>query len=65
LLTAWSRDEADTWLANYFARMDRVPAWLLRHDGGAPATVENRECWPDHPYNKLFPITVWREPARW
>jgi hypothetical protein len=65
LLTTWKDLEADTWIANYLARSDTIPEWLLPHD--RPETllaIENRQCWPDHPYMTM-PMAVWREPARW
>ncbi len=65
LLTTWRYLEASTWLSNYLARADRMPAWLLRRDGAAPpATIEARQCWPDHPYMPV-PMDQWREPAQW
>ncbi len=35
--------------ANYLARVERAPAWLLDAAAAPPLTVENRKCWPDHP----------------
>lgn len=65
LLTTWKHLEPKTWPANYLAQADRVPAWLLRRDGAAPAiTIEDRQCWPDHPYSNT-PTTLWWEPATW
>jgi hypothetical protein len=65
LLTTWRYLEASTWLSNYLARPDRMPAWLLRRDGAAPAAkIEERQCWPDHPYMAI-PMDEWREPTRW
>jgi hypothetical protein len=67
LLTAWHQLAPDQWLANYFARDDRAPAWLLaRSSTAAPARLEGRQCWSDHPYRALgLPTTEWQEPTRW
>ena len=67
VLTAWHLLEPKRWLANYFARADRMPAWLLgRGSADAPATIEDRQCWPDHPYRaRNLPMTEWSEPDRW
>jgi hypothetical protein len=67
LLTTWHDLLPDQWLANYFARADRRPAWLLtRSPTEAPATIEDRRCWPDHPYRALdLPAAEWQEPAHW
>jgi hypothetical protein len=67
VLTVWHLLEPDTWLANYFARADRMPTWLLGHgSGGPPAVIEDRECWPDHPYRALdLPTAEWQGTDRW
>jgi hypothetical protein len=67
VLTEWHLLEPDTWLANYFARADRMPAWLLGDAAkGPPAVIEDRECWPDHPYRALdLPATEWQGTDRW
>jgi hypothetical protein len=67
VLTAWHQLEPDRWLANYFARADRVPAWLL---AGGPAEalvrIEHRRCWLDHPYRaRNLPTTEWQKPEHW
>jgi hypothetical protein len=65
LLTAWHHLEPDRWLANYFARADTMPTWLLPHDrAGTPLAIENRPCWPDHPFNDR-PTATWGFPERW
>jgi hypothetical protein len=65
LLTTWNHLEPDRWLASYFARSDAMPAWLFPHDGiETPVALENRQCWPDHPFMNL-PTTAWREPRLW
>jgi hypothetical protein len=65
LLTTWSLLEPDHWFANYLARSDRTPAWLVRRDGAAPAmTIEDRSCWPDHPFENL-PMTAWGDAENW
>jgi hypothetical protein len=65
LLTTWHYIEAGNWIANYMARVERMPAWLLRLDrAGAPITVEERQCWPDHPFRNV-PMSEWREPTQW
>jgi hypothetical protein len=67
VLTNWHNTEASTWMANYLARLDRIPAWLLRNDRAAPPImVEQRQCWPDHPFIRMkIPMNEWREPTRW
>ncbi|MGJ0508261.1 MAG: hypothetical protein ACR652_14315 [Methylocystis sp.] len=36
---------------NYLARREKAPAWLVDLSGApAPLTVEDRTCWPDHPW---------------
>jgi hypothetical protein len=67
VLTEWHLLEPDTWLANYLARADRMPTWLLGHgSGGPPAAIEDRECWPDHPYRALnLPTAEWQGTDRW
>jgi hypothetical protein len=65
LLTTWHHIEPSNWLTGYFAKSDRMPAWLLRHDRAETlATIENRQCWPDHPFTDV-PMTVWGDPERW
>jgi hypothetical protein len=65
LLTAWYHLEPDRWLANYFARSDTMPMWVLPHDrAGTPLAIESRPCWPDHPLSDR-PITTWGFPERW
>jgi hypothetical protein len=61
VLTTWSLIEPKKWLSNYFARADRMPAWLFgRGSADAPAAIENRKCWPDHPYRALgLPTEEW------
>ncbi len=67
VLTAWHLLEPNRWLSNYFARADRAPAWLLAHGSAdAPVAIEDRQCWPDHPYRaRNLPMTEWSEPDRW
>jgi hypothetical protein len=65
VLTVWHQTEPDTWFANYLARADRIPSWLIRRDDAAPPmTIEDRNCWPQHPYH-IMPMTVWRVPENW
>ncbi len=65
VLTVWHQTEPDTWFANYLARADHMPSWLIRRDGTAPPmTIADRDCWPRHPFHTM-PITVWREPQNW
>ena len=63
VLTTWHHIEPDKWLANYLARADRLPTWLLgRGSADAPAAIENRQCWPDHPYRALnLPTERWQD----
>jgi hypothetical protein len=67
VLTVWHHLEPNKWLANYFARADRVPTWLLARGGAqAPVTIEDRQCWPDHPYRaRNLPTNDWQGPERW
>jgi hypothetical protein len=65
LLTAWNHLEPDRWLANYFARADAMPMWVLPHDrAGTPLAIESRPCWPDHPFSNR-PMATWGFPELW
>lgn len=48
LLTTARKTAPHTMATNYFARIEKIPPWLMA-PGGAPLTAENRSCWPDHP----------------
>lgn len=54
LLTTARKTAPQTLATNYFARSGKIPSWLMTL-GGAPLTVEDRKCWPDHP---LLPIAT-------
>ncbi len=50
MLTAWSKTDGSTLPTNYWAREEKIPAWLMSlEDAPAPLTIEKRKCWPDHP----------------
>jgi hypothetical protein len=45
LLTTWHHDEPAKWLANHFARADRMPTWLLAPSGQAgDSAADNAGC---------------------
>ncbi len=49
LATAWSKIAPTPLLTNYWARIEKVPGWMISLDAApAPLTVEARKCWPDH-----------------
>jgi hypothetical protein len=65
LITTWYHLEPDTWTANYLARADRIPAWLIARDAAAmPMKIEDRNCWPDHPLNDKL-MKSWRGSDTW
>jgi hypothetical protein len=65
LVTAWHKLEPDRWIANYMARFDAAPNWLIRHDPiGDEATIVERQCWPGHPWNNI-PTATWQMPENW
>jgi hypothetical protein len=65
LLTTWNNLEPFRWWTSYLAKSDHVPGWLFHHNAeDAPASMEDRQCWPDHPYNS-FPTTAWGQRDRW
>jgi hypothetical protein len=47
-LTAWRRASPGSNSANYLARVDEIPDWLVSTKGPRIA-IEARRCWPDHP----------------
>jgi hypothetical protein len=47
-LTSWNKYAPTIWPTNYLARLEAVPEWIVRA-GDARVTIENRQCWPDHP----------------
>jgi hypothetical protein len=49
LLTSWHKGDISDLPLNYWARVEKVPAWLMSPPPGAPLMVEDRKCWPDHP----------------
>jgi hypothetical protein len=63
VLTTWHHIEPNKWLSNYLARAERMPAWLLgRGSADAPAAIEDRQCWPDHPYRaRNLPTENWQD----
>ncbi|MCC3245812.1 hypothetical protein LG047_10805 [Methylocystis sp. WRRC1] len=50
MLTSWHKGDISIKPTNYWARVEKVPAWLMSAEGPAPLTVEDRKCWPDHSY---------------
>jgi hypothetical protein len=67
VLTSWHHIEPKKWLANYLARADRMPAWLFGHGSAeAPVVIEDRQCWPDHPYRtRNVPTEDWAKVETW
>ena len=50
MLTSWRKVDATVLPTNYWARVDKVPAWLMSAGATAPLTLEERKCWPDHSF---------------
>jgi hypothetical protein len=48
LLTAWLKSDPTILPTNYWARVEKVPAWLTPVSA-SPLGLEIRQCWPDHP----------------
>lgn len=54
LLTASQSASPIAFPTNYLAPVDGMPRWLLMTDPRrAPAQLEYRDCWPDHPLRDL------------
>lgn len=48
MVTSWAKGDPSVLPMNYWARVEKIPAWLMTAD--TPALLaENRRCWPDHP----------------
>lgn len=50
LVTSWSKGDASVLPTNYWARVEKIPAWLMTAQSSSPLTLEDRKCWPDHPF---------------
>ncbi len=50
MLTSWHKGDPSVLPTNYWARVEKVPAWLMSTQGAGALTVEDRKCWPDHPF---------------
>ena len=48
VLTAWLKSDPRILPTNYWARLEKVPAWLTPVSA-SPLGLEIRQCWPDHP----------------
>ncbi len=48
-LTSWRKADPETKPSNYLARTEIVPAWLVENKD-ARVTIEERRCWPSHPF---------------
>lgn len=49
MLTTWAKGDRDILPTNYWARIEKVPSWLMSTAGPTPLENETRVCWPDHP----------------
>lgn len=49
MLTSWHKTYRAEMPTNYWARVEKTPAWLIVPGSAAPLTLEQRQCWPDHP----------------
>lgn len=49
MLTTWAKGDREILPTNYWARVEKVPAWLISTTGATPLENETRVCWPDHP----------------
>ena len=47
-LTSWRKVSPKTNSANYLAKPDQIPDWLVAPVGPV-LSLEDRRCWPDHP----------------
>ncbi len=50
MLTSWRKVDGKVLPTNYWARIEKVPAWLMSAGASAPLTLEERKCWPDHSF---------------
>lgn len=51
MLTSWHKGDISALPTNYWARVEKTPGWLMSTEAApAPFTLEDRTCWPDHPY---------------
>jgi hypothetical protein len=49
MLTSWRKVDGLSLPTNYWARVEKLPAWLISAPQSTPLTLEDRQCWPDHP----------------
>ncbi|MCX7899030.1 MAG: hypothetical protein N2444_02915, partial [Methylocystis sp.] len=49
MITSWHKTFRADFPTNYWARIEKAPAWLIAPGDSAPLTLEERKCWPDHP----------------
>jgi hypothetical protein len=49
LLTSWRKTDSHVFPTNYLARAATAPPWLAT-SAGVRLELEERRCWPDHPY---------------
>jgi hypothetical protein len=51
MLTSWHKGDISELPTNYWAKVGKVPGWLMSTAAApAPYTLEDRLCWPDHPW---------------
>jgi hypothetical protein len=49
MLTSWRKVDGINLPTNYWARVEKLPHWLISAPESTPLTLEERQCWPDHP----------------
>jgi hypothetical protein len=49
MLTTWAKGDREILPTNYWARVEKVPSWLMSVAVATPLENETRVCWPDHP----------------
>ncbi|PPD46601.1 MAG: hypothetical protein CTY15_00890 [Methylocystis sp.] len=50
MLTGWHKGDPSVLPTNYWARVEKIPGWLMSTQGANALTLEDRKCWPDHPF---------------
>lgn len=50
LLTSWHKGDPSVLPTHYWARVEKMPGWLMSSEKAPALTVEDRKCWADHPF---------------
>lgn len=50
MLTSWHKGDPSVLPTNYWARTEKVSPWLMSTESAPRLTLEDRKCWPDHPF---------------